>query len=187
MLSWRVRPGIMVRGFIFSVDRDQEKICNRGLRRLVVRGEADGRRPGRRERILMEFENVRMATALFGFLAVGAIALFSMIAVATWSDARRKEREAYYKNDMLKKLAESQGPGTATALELMREEARIEILKTKQGLQVGGLVTAAAGLGVLIFLRVLLGRNEGVYLSGLIPLLIGIALFASSHLVKAAD
>jgi hypothetical protein len=135
----------------------------------------------------MDTENVRMATALFGFLAVGAIALFSMIAVATWSDARRKEREAYYRNDMLKKLAESQGPGTATALELMREEARIATVRTKQGLQIGGLVTTAAGLGVLIFLRVLLGTDEGVFLSGLIPFFIGIALFASSYLVKTAD
>ncbi|HEX4312196.1 MAG TPA: DUF6249 domain-containing protein [Acidobacteriaceae bacterium] len=135
----------------------------------------------------MDTENARMATAMFGFLAVGAIALFSMISVATWSEARRKEREAYYKNDMLKKLAESQGPGTASALELMREESRIATLRTKQGLQVGGLVTAASGLGVLIFLRVLLGREEGVFLCGLIPLFIGIALFASSYLVKTAD
>ena len=94
MLSWRVRPGMIVRGFIFLSTDFPEKICNRGRRRLVVPGEADGRRLGRRERDPMDNENARMATALFGFLAVGAIALFSMIAVATWSDARRKEREA---------------------------------------------------------------------------------------------
>jgi hypothetical protein len=124
---------------------------------------------------------------IFVFLAVGAVALFSMISVATWSEARRKEREAYYKNDMLKKLSETQGPGVTSALELMREETRIAVLRTKQGLQIGGLVTAASGLGVLIFLRVLLGREEGVFLCGLIPLFIGMALFASSYLVKVAD
>jgi hypothetical protein len=121
---------------------------------------------------------------VFVFLAVGAVALFSMIAIVNWSDARRKEREAYYKNDMLKKVADSQGPGANSALELMREEARISTLRTKQGLQIGGLITAAAGLGVLIFLRVLLGREQGVYLCGLIPLFVGMALFASSYLVK---
>jgi hypothetical protein len=123
---------------------------------------------------------------VFVFLAVGAVALFSMIAIVNWSDARRKEREAYYKNDMLKKVADSQGPGANSALELMREEARISTLRTKQGLQIGGLITGAAGLGVLIFLRVLLGREQGVYLCGLIPLFVGMALFASSYLVKTA-
>jgi len=123
---------------------------------------------------------------VFVFLAVGAVALFSMISVAVWSGARQKEREAYYKNDMLKKLADSQGPGANSALELMREEARIMTARMKQGLQIGGLVTAAAGLGVVIFLRALLGPDEGVYLCGLIPLFVGMALFASSYLVKTA-
>ena len=124
---------------------------------------------------------------VFVFLAVGAVALFSMISVATWSGARQKEREAYYKNDMLKKLADSQGPGANSALELMREEARISTVRTKQGLQIGGLVTAASGLGVLIFLRFLLGSEQGVYLCGLIPLFVGMALFGSSYLVKTGD
>lgn len=122
---------------------------------------------------------------VFVFLAVGAVALFSMISVATWSEARRKERESYYKNDMLKKLADSQGPGANSALELMREEVRIATLRTKQGLQIGGLITAAAGLGVLIFLRFLLGPDQGVWLCGLIPLFVGIALFGSALIVKA--
>ena len=124
---------------------------------------------------------------IFVFLAVGAVALFSMISVATWSEARRKEREAYYKNDMLKKLAETQGPGVTSALELMREEARIATLRTRQGLQIGGLITAAVGFGVLIFLRALLGRDEGVFLCGLIPLFVGLALYGSSYLVKTGD
>ena len=89
-----------------------------------------------------------------------------MISVATWSGARQKEREAYYKNDMLKKLADSQGPGAASALELMREEARIATVRMKQGLQIGGLITGAAGLGVLIFLRALLGGEQGVWMCG---------------------
>jgi hypothetical protein len=120
---------------------------------------------------------------VFIFLSVGAVALFSMISIASWSGARQKEREAYYKNDMLKKLADAQGPGAASAVELLREEARITTERMLQGLRIGGLVTFAAGLGVLIFLRVLVGDN-GVYLCGLIPLLVGAALYASSYIVK---
>jgi hypothetical protein len=125
-------------------------------------------------------------TMVFVFLAVGAVALFSMISIAVWSGARQKEREAYYKNDMLKKLAEAQGPGANSALELLREEARIVTVRTRWGLQIGGLVTVAVGLGLLIFLRVLVGPN-GVWLCGLIPLFVGVALYASSRFVKAAE
>jgi hypothetical protein len=123
---------------------------------------------------------------VFVFLAVGAVALFSMVSVAVWSEARRKEREAYYKNDMIKRVAESQGPGAAAALTMMQEEARLAAEKTRQGLQIGGLVTGAAGLGVVIFLRVLLGPNQGIYLCGLIPLFVGLALFGSSFVVTTA-
>jgi hypothetical protein len=120
---------------------------------------------------------------LFLFLAVGAVALFSMISIASWSDARRKEREAYYKNEMVKKVVESPQPGANAALEYLREQQRITTLRTREGLRVGGLVTAAAGIGTLIFLRALLGPNEGVFLCGLIPLLVGLALYGSSFLV----
>jgi len=122
---------------------------------------------------------------VFVFLAVGAVALFSFLAINSWSDARRKERESYYKNDMLKKLADAQGPGANSALEIMREEARLSTIRMRQGLQIGGLVTAAVGLGLLIFLRVLVGPN-GVFLCGLIPLFIGMALYGGSFLVKTA-
>jgi hypothetical protein len=122
---------------------------------------------------------------VFVFLAVGAVALFSFLAINSWSDARRKERESYYKNDMLKKLADSQGPGATSALEIMREEARLSTIRMRQGLQIGGLVTAAVGLGLMIFLRGLV-REEPVFLCGLIPLLIGLALYGGSYLVKTA-
>ncbi len=120
--------------------------------------------------------------AVFMFLAASAIALFSFLAVNSWADARRKERESYYRNDMLKKLSEAQGPGANATLELLREESRMGAVKKRQELRIGGLITAAVGLGVLIFLRALI-RDEPVYLCGSIPLLIGVALYASSYVV----
>src|SRR5579875_1383447 len=110
---------------------------------------------------------------VFVFLAVSAVALFSMISIASWSGARQKEREAYYKNDMLKKLADAQGPGANSALEIMREEAKLVKERTVWGLQIGGLVTGAVGLALMIFLGAL-PTAKGVFLCGLIPLLIGI-------------
>ncbi len=120
---------------------------------------------------------------LFVFLSVGAIAVFSMVSIASWSEARRKEREAYYKNEMLKRVAESPQPGAVAAMEYLREQQRIASLRTRQGLRIAGMITAAAGFGVIIFLRALLGPDEGVFLCGLIPLFVGLALYGSSYMV----
>ncbi len=80
------------------------------------------------------------AMALFGFLAVSAVVRFSFIAVVSWSDHRRRERESYYHNDMLKKLAESSGAGASAALELLREDARLRAPRKRQDMKVGGVV-----------------------------------------------
>src|SRR5271165_2881318 len=93
------------------------------------------------------------------FLSVGAIALFSFISVATWSDNRRREREAFYKSETLKKLAES--PST-DALAVLREEERIAARRRQEGIRLGGLITTAVGVGVIFFLRTLV-NNEPVY------------------------
>jgi hypothetical protein len=106
---------------------------------------------------------------------VGSIALFSFLGVATWSDARRKEREAYYRSETLKKIAESSGDGAKSALELLREQEKNFVKRRLEGMKIGGLVTAAIGIGVMVLLRGLV-HDEPVYLSGLIPLLIGVAL-----------
>jgi len=106
---------------------------------------------------------------------VGSIALFSFLGVASWSEARRKEREAYYKSETLKKIAESSGEGAKTALELIREQEKNFAKRRNEGLKIGGLVTAAIGIGVMVFLRGIV-HEEPVYLAGVIPLLIGVAL-----------
>jgi positive regulator of sigma E activity len=87
---------------------------------------------------------------------------------------------------MLKKVAEAQGPGAASALELLREESRITTVRTRQGLKIGGMVVSAIGIGVLILLRALV-TDEPVYLVGLLVFLIGVALFGSSWMVTAPE
>jgi hypothetical protein len=122
--------------------------------------------------------------AFFAFLTIGAVALFSFLATASFADARRRERESYYKNEMLKKIAESQGAGASTALELLREEHRLATIQRRQGLKIGGLVMAAVGIGLLVFLRAIV-PDTPVYLIGLLILLIGAALYGGSYVVTA--
>jgi hypothetical protein len=106
---------------------------------------------------------------------VGSIALFSFLGVASWSEARRKEREAYYKSETLKKIAESSGEGAKSALELIREQEKNAVKRRLEGMKIGGLVTAAVGIGLMVFLHGV-EHEEPAYLVGLIPLLIGVAL-----------
>ena len=107
---------------------------------------------------------------------VGSISLFSFLAVASWSDARRKERETYYTTEALKKIAESSGEGAKSALELLREQDKSASRRRIEGLKLGGLITAAVGIALMVFLHGVAHEGEPAYLVGLIPLLVGAAL-----------
>jgi hypothetical protein len=119
---------------------------------------------------------------VFVFLSIAAIALFSFVGVATWSGERRREREAYYKSETMKKIAETQGAGGGSALEFLREEGRIEARRKREGQRLGGLITIAVGVGLMIFLHGMATPADAdrVYLAGLIPLLIGAVLLGHS-------
>ena len=117
---------------------------------------------------------------------VGSIALFSFLAVAAWSDARRKEREAYYESETLKKIAESSGEGAKAAIELMREQNKSVTKRRLEGMKLGGLITAVVGIGVMVLLRGLV-REEPVYLAGLIPLLTGLALLVYAFVLAPKE
>jgi hypothetical protein len=57
----------------------------------------------------------------------------------------------------------------------MREQEKNFAKRRLEGLKIGGLVTAAIGIGVMVFLHGV-EHEEPVYLAGVIPLLIGVAL-----------
>ena len=121
---------------------------------------------------------------------VAIICVFTFVSIAAWSDARRKEREAYYKSETLKKIAEAPGTGGQTALEYLREEERIRVARAErqagEGRRLGGLVTVAVGAGLMLFLWGITGHDtdaRGVYLVGAIPFLIGVALLLYSYVL----
>ncbi len=114
--------------------------------------------------------------SVFAFLAIGAISLFSFLAVASFAGSRQAERSDYYKAEMMKKIAEVGGDRNP-ALEYLREQERIAASKRLGGYKLAGLINIGVGLGLMIFLKGLVS-GEPVYLTGLIPLFIGAALLA---------
>jgi Flp pilus assembly protein TadB len=112
---------------------------------------------------------------IFGFLGLGAIALFSFLAVAKWSDSRRGEREAYYKSETLRKIMEMPGATPASVQEYVRLNQANDDRRRREGLKLGGLITVAVGFGLMIFLGAAPGPAP-IHVLGMIPVFVGLAL-----------
>ncbi len=133
----------------------------------------------------MPFAN---ALPLFLFLSVACVALFSFVAVAVWSGERRREREAYYRSETLKKIAEASGPGKNSAVEYLLEEEKRAARRRSEGQKLGGLITVAVGIGLMVFVGAVdRSDTEPVYLVGLIPLLIGLVLLGYAYFLAPRD
>lgn len=120
---------------------------------------------------------------LWAFLAIGAVSLFAIfLPVTSWIEARRKEREAFYQSETLRRIAESSSDGAKAAIGLLEQQNYNELVKKREGMKIGGLVNIGVGIALIIFLGLLTqNHNEmsfvgNVGLVGLIPLLIGVAL-----------
>jgi hypothetical protein len=113
------------------------------------------------------------AAGLWIFLSIGAVSLFVVfIPLTSWIDSQRKEREAFYKAETFRRLAESSGDSAKAAIELLREQTRQELIKRREGMKIGGVINICVGAALVIFLWALVG-HEPVYLCGLIPGFIG--------------
>ena len=113
---------------------------------------------------------------VFVFLAIGAVALFSFLSINAYVDGRRKERDAYYKSENVRRMTESQGAGAAAAVELLREEDRLRAWRRLEGIKLGGMITTAIGLGIMLFLGIGDDNHlEGASI-GVVPFLVGVAL-----------
>lgn len=124
---------------------------------------------------------------LWLFLSIGAVSLFVVfIPLVTWMENRRKEREAFYQAETVRRLAEASGEGAKAAIELMREQNRLSRIKMLEGMKIGGVINLGVGVALVIFLRVLLGSGQGSpFLCGLIPGFIGIGMLTYVFVLAA--
>lgn len=128
----------------------------------------------------MEF--VRPEIMVFVFLIVASTAFFSYLSIMAFVNGRRKERDAYYRNETVRRLTESQGAGAAAAIEVLREEDRLQIRRRVESIKLSGLVTVAIGFGLMVFFFFVDHdtREIGVSL-GSVPLLVGASLLLYAY------
>ena len=111
---------------------------------------------------------------------VGSVVFFAFLSVVGWAQQKRREREAFYRHEVLKKLIEQGGAaGGQQVLEVMRREVELRDRQRREARILGGLITAVLGASLMILLYVLV-PGQGVWTTGLIPFSVGtvILLFA---------
>jgi hypothetical protein len=132
--------------------------------------------------LLFGSEEVFGSFGLWAFLSVGAVALFGVfIPLVTWIENRRKERDAFYKSETIRRVAEASGDSAKATVELLREQHRMALQKTREGMKIAGIINLCVGIALIPFLRVLVGWD--VALCGLIPGMIGIGMLVYVYIL----
>lgn len=119
---------------------------------------------------------------IFGFIGLVVVVFFSFLSVATWSDNRRRERETYYGNETVRKIAEMPGATPASVQEFVREQQAGVLRRRREGIKLGGLILVAIGIGVTMFLVAAPGPAP-IHMMGAIPGMIGLAMLFYAYVV----
>ena len=78
------------------------------------------------------------------------------------------------RRELLKKLADSTGEAAQQILAMIHEQDRDTERKSREGMKLGGLITAVVGAGVMLMFRLMNGGAE--WAVGLVPFFVGAAL-----------
>jgi Na+/H+ antiporter NhaD/arsenite permease-like protein len=125
---------------------------------------------------------------LYAFLSVMFVMIFTYRSVQAYLANQRNERDAYYRNELLKKLADTEG-GAQAVVAALKEADREKQSRTqkkrrsdREGVKLGGLITTGVGVGMLVFLQTVGGPPVGA-----IPLCVGLAMLAYAYLLAPKD
>jgi hypothetical protein len=124
-------------------------------------------------------------SSAFWFMVTVIVAVgMSLVAVLGWFDHKKKESEAHYRAETVRRITEA--GDAAAALQFLRDLEKSDALRSRSRARLAGLVTIAAGVGLTIFLHSFIGFTalDGgsgrppvpIYLVGLIPIFVGVAL-----------
>ena len=132
-----------------------------------------------------------MADLQYMIPIVGSVAVFGYAAVEVWVKSRRKEREAFYRSETLRRFSESNQPDMLARFLAEEKAARREMrVQQRESLRLGGLVTMMAGIGFGVMLAGIAPR-QSFYLYdlipfnifGLVPFLVGLAILIYVYLL----
>jgi len=122
-----------------------------------------------------------MAAILGVFVPIiSVVAFFTFLIIAVWLGTKRRTQEAFYRAETLRRITETSGEGAKAAIELLREDERLMRIKSREGRKIGGLINIAVGLALMVFLGFQL-HGRPVFLVGLIPALIGVAMLVYTY------
>jgi len=140
-------------------------------------------------------ENLMLAMSL----TVIVIGVFTFLSIAAWANARKREREAFYRSELRKQLIEKWGGDSPEHLvKLLGDDAKSAELRQlldlggegkeqsprsrRDGMLLAGLITTAVGVGMLIFLKTLPNAAEAANI-GIIPLIVGVAVLIYAMII----
>jgi hypothetical protein len=103
------------------------------------------------------------------------IAGIALAAIIVWLTEQRKAKESSYRNELLRKIAESQGDSAQKVFDMIRQQEGESRIRRREGLKLAGLITVAIGIGLGVMLA-MLERSEPAWIIGVIPAFIGAAL-----------
>jgi hypothetical protein len=104
---------------------------------------------------------------------VGSVALFMFLAVNSWAEQRRKERESYYRYEFRKTLVEAGKMDANDVRSLMQYEEESTTARLRQSSIMAGFILLGVGVGMLYGLSWI---DEGIWRVGYIPLGIGVGI-----------
>jgi hypothetical protein len=121
-------------------------------------------------------------------LALGLTGFFSFMSVFVWAHQRRREREAYYRSETLRRFSETGGAARELLLEALQEDERYSVRRRLEACRLAGVITLAVGVAMMTFIKAVDARStEPSYLVGLIPVSVGLSLLLYVYLLAPRE
>jgi hypothetical protein len=125
-----------------------------------------------------------------GILALALVltGFFSFMSVFVWAHQRRREREAYYRSETLRRFSETGGAARELLLEALQEDERYSVRRRVEACKLAGVITLAVGVAMMTFIKAVDTRSvEPSYLVGLIPVSVGLSLLLYVYLLASRE
>jgi hypothetical protein len=114
---------------------------------------------------------------------IAMICSFTFASVSAWAKQRRKEREAFYRGEVLKKLTDSTGTQAQQIIEMLREQDRSAERQGREKRKLAGLILTGTGIGLIGMFSLVTPNQNHEWAIGLIPLLIGLAMLLYAYVL----